>query len=367
MTASAFNALAIVGSFSPPAPERTRATSVTVRDLTKSFAVRRSFLEMVARPLSRPRNTIIRGLSLDIAEAEMFGILGLNGAGKTTLLKMLATVMLPDSGTATVGGFDIVEQPREVRALLAIVTADERSLNWRLSAVENLRLFAGLHRMDPVESSRRIEEALSSVQLDGASNKMVGAYSSGMRQRLLLARALLARPRILLLDEPTRSLDPVTGHEFRRLLRDDLVRERGVTVILATHNPEEAFTYCDRVAVLHRGIVAALGSARILATRYGQERYRIWTATAEHLCFAALARAGQVTELTRLSDGDGAHVVECTIAGGETGAARVLRKLVEANLSVSRFERAEFPLSSLIARIVESHEGSATMRRPDNA
>jgi ABC-2 type transport system ATP-binding protein len=370
MTTSMLDAVPTVESFSPVSARELnrRPISVSVQGLTKSFPVRRTFLEIVARPLSRPRTTIIHGLNLDIGEAEMFGILGLNGAGKTTLLKMLATIILPDAGTATVGGFDIVAQPREVRAMLAMVTADERSLNWRLSARENLRLFAGLHRMDPAESSRRTDEVLASVQLGGAGNKIVGAFSSGMRQRLLLARALLSRPRILLLDEPTRSLDPVTAHEFRRLLRDELVCQRGVTVILATHNPEEAFAYCDRVAVLHHGIVSALGSARALATRFGQERYRIWTPTAEHPCFALLVRAGHLTDLVCRTDADGSQVVECTISGGETHAPKVLKKLVEANVTISRFERAEFPLSSLIARIVESQEASSTpQRRSSNA
>jgi ABC-type multidrug transport system ATPase subunit len=144
-----------------------------------------------------------------------------------------------------------------------------------------------------------------------------------------------------------------------------LVGQRGVTIILATHNPEEAFAYCDRVAVLHHGIVAALGSARALVMRYGQERYRIWTPTAGHPCFEALVRGAYVTDVGRHTDVDGANVVECTIAGGDGEAAEVLRRLVEAKVSVSRFERVDFSLSSLIARIVENQEGST--RREHNA
>jgi ABC-2 type transport system ATP-binding protein len=314
---------------------------------------------MLAHPFSHRRTTILHGLNLDIAEGEMFGVLGLNGAGKTTLLKMLATLILPDEGTATVGGYDVVEEEHSVRGMLAMVAADERSLNWRLSAQENVRLFAGLHRMSPREAMIRTDEVLAAVGLDVKGNKMVGAFSSGMRQRLLLARALLSRPKVLLLDEPTRSLDPVTAHEFRRLLRDEMVSQRGVTVILATHNPEEAFAYCDRVAVLHSGVVAALGNARALVMRFGQERYRIWTSNIEHPSFAALVRGGYVTDLVRKADAEGATMLECTIAGSEAEAAEVLRRLVVANVTVSRFERAEFPLSSLIARIVETQQGSA--------
>jgi ABC-type multidrug transport system ATPase subunit len=359
MTLPALQSESTVERFPPPRAHGTnrRQVSVGIRDLVKSFPLRRSLRETLAHPLSHPRTTIIKGLNLDVDEGEMFGILGLNGAGKTTLLKMLAALILPDAGTATVGGFDVVKEAREARRMLAMVTADERSLNWRLSARENVRLFAGLHRMDHKQSVKRTDEVLASVGLDQERDKMVGAYSSGMRQRLLLARALLSRPRVLLLDEPTRSLDPVTAHEFRRLLRDEMVGQRGVTVILATHNPEEAFAYCDRVAVLHHGIVAALGSARALVMRFGQERYRIWTKSTEHPCFAALVRGGYITGVLRRADAEGASVVECTITGGDGEAAEVLRRLVEAT-AVSRFERVDFPLSSLIARIVETQERS---------
>jgi len=297
-----------------------------------------------------------------VFESEMFGILGLNGAGKTTLLKMLATFILPDSGSASVAGHDIINNPRAVRAQLAMVTADERSLNWRLSADENMLLFAGLHGINGEQARRLTGQILAKVGLESGGNKIVGAFSSGMRQRLLLARALLSNPRILLLDEPTRSLDPVAAHDFRGLLRN-LADEGGVTILLATHNPDEAFAYCDRVVVLHRGGIAALGRASELAARFGRERYRVWTQNREHPAFVALARRGLVEELTPVADLDGGHALECTIPGGEAQAAEVLRRLVESHVVVARFERVSLPLSSLIARIAETHLAAAERGR----
>lgn len=335
------------------------APSVRIRNLVKSFPVRRGLAETLRHPLSHSRTPVLHGISLDVADGELFGILGLNGAGKTTLLKILATLILPEAGTASVGGHDLIDDPRAVRSMLAMVTADERSLHWRLSALENMRLFGALHRLTASESLARTVEALDMVKLGGVGDKMVGAFSSGMRQRLLLARALLSRPRVLLLDEPTRSLDPVSAHEFRRMLRDDIVGRHGATVILATHNAEEAFTYCDRVAVLHRGTVAALGRARTLATRFGPELYRIWTPTTKHPCFESLARRGLVAALVQRYDADDGGTVECTIPGGEGAAADVLRHLVEARVIINRFERAPSPLPALIARIVEAHESVA--------
>lgn len=350
----------------PPRQRETsrRSASVSVRDLTKSFAVRRGWRESMRHPISGRSTLVIDALDLDVLDGEMFGILGLNGAGKTTLLKILATLILPDAGTVSIAGFDTRANTMSVRANLAIVTADERSLNWRLSASENVLLFAGLHRMNGKEANHRTGEALAAVGLRGAGEKIVGAFSSGMRQRLLLARALLSNPRILLLDEPTRSLDPVAAHDFRCLLRE-LADRRGVTIILATHNTEEAFSYCDRVAVLHRGTIAALGRARDLSIRFGRERYRIWTPNAEHPCFSALLRRGLVQELTRPGDADGQSTVECNIGGGEPQAAEVLRRLVESHVAVTRFERVALPLPALIRRIVEIHADAAREQPTD--
>ena len=342
-----------------------KSASVSVRKLSKSFATRRGLRELVMRPTHRQETLVIDAIDLDILEGEMFGILGLNGAGKTTLLKTLSTLILPDAGTACIAGFDILRNPREVRATLAIVTADERSLNWRLSASENVMLFAGLHRMSAKEAKVRTAEVLSAVDLDSTGSKMIGAFSSGMRQRLLLARVLLSNPRILLLDEPTRSLDPVAAHEFRGLLRE-LADRHGVTIILATHNPEEAFTYCDRVAVLHQGRIAALGRARDLAARYGQERYRIWTPSPEHSCFSALSLRGLAADMIRRDEMDAGSSVECTINGGDGQAAEVLRRLVESRVVVTRFELVSLPLSALIARIVEGQSDPGN-KEPSNA
>ena len=342
--------------------EASRTISVSLRGITKSYAVRRGWRDAARHPFSTPRNIVVAALDLDVFDSEMFGILGLNGAGKTTLLKMLATFILPDSGSASVAGHDIINNPRAVRAQLAMVTADERSLNWRLSADENMLLFAGLHGINGEQARRLTGQILAKVGLESGGNKIVGAFSSGMRQRLLLARALLSNPRILLLDEPTRSLDPVAAHDFRGLLRN-LADEGGVTILLATHNPDEAFAYCDRVVVLHRGGIAALGRASELAARFGRERYRVWTQNREHPAFVALARRGLVEELTPVADLDGGHALECTIPGGEAQAAEVLRRLVESHVVVARFERVSLPLSSLIARIAETHLAAAERGR----
>lgn len=355
------------GVVQPPIAE---PAVVHVRSIMKSFPMRRSVMEMARHPFARPRASVLRGISLDVHRGELFGILGLNGAGKTTLLKILATLVVPDAGTVTIEGRDVADDAGAVRDHVAIVTADERSLHWRLSALENLRLFAGLHRLDGRDARARIDEALVAVGLADTGDKMAGAFSSGMRQRLLLARALLPRPRVLLLDEPTRSLDPLSAHDFRRMIRDLLIAQRGATVLLATHNAEEAFSYCDRVAVLHHGTVAALGSAGALANRFAREQYRIWTPTRDHPGLTALARDGVVRWVDGTLEGGGGadpDTVTCELVGGggEHAAANVLRQLVESGVVVSRFERVPLALSALISHIATAHEASATRQVGD--
>lgn len=331
--------------------------AVRVRALAKSYLVRRTAREALRHPLSRRRAIVLRDISIEVRRGELFGILGLNGAGKTTLLKILATLIAPDSGEAVVNGMDVTERAPDVRQVLAMVTADDRSLHWRLSAHENLRLFTGLHRMTPAEGRRRIGEVLAMTGLEDTANKIIGTFSSGMRQRLLVARALLAQPQVLLLDEPTRSLDPLSAHAFRTMLRDTLVAERGTTVMLATHNAEEALVYCDRIAVLQGGSIAAVGGAADLAARFAHDRYRIWTSAPHDRCFAILRQEGWISDVA-LSRDEGGLSVTCEIPGGDAAAAAVLQRLVGSGNPVSRFERVPLALSTLIGRIAETHDAS---------
>ena len=216
------------------------APLVRVVDLWKQFPTARSLGDFLRRPMGGPPSPAIADVSLEVRAGEFVGLLGPNGAGKTTLLKILATLIVPDRGTATVGGYDVVEQPANVRTVIASVLANERSLYWRLSARQNLELFAALLRLPPRETATRVGDALDVVGLADAGRKMVGQFSAGMMQRLLVARALLGHPRVLLLDEPTRSLDPTAAHAFRSFLREELAARRGCAVLVATHRSEEA-------------------------------------------------------------------------------------------------------------------------------
>ena len=344
--------VAFAPAHAAPAPAAARSAFVQIDDVSKRFVVRRAWADIVAHPFSRTYTQALSGVSFGVTEGEFFGILGPNGAGKTTLFKILATLVIPDTGYATINGRDVVHDVHFVRQQLVPVVADERSLRWRLSAFENMRLYAALYRVPRPSVTRRIGELLEVVDLANTGERLVGQFSSGMKQRLLIARALLASPRILLLDEPTRGLDPLSARSLRTFLKDEICRKQGCTIVLATHNAEEAFDLCDRVAILAEGKVLTTGPARRLADEFADERYRVWTRTFDLAAFERLANLGLVLDINpRGQDADGWATLEVQVPGGHGGAARVLEALVADRVEIARFERVQPSLAELLERV----------------
>jgi len=327
---------------------------VRVERLSKRFPVRRGWRDLVRHPRGRRYASALDEVSFAVAPGEFFGLLGPNGAGKTTLFKILATLIEPDQGSARVAGLDVVRNASGVRDLLTPVIASERSLAWRLSARENLDVFAALHRLPPGQIRSRVDEVLDIVELAETGRKMVGEFSSGMRQRLLIARALISSPRVLLLDEPTRSLDPVSARRFRTFLREEIVGRQGCTVLLATHNTEEALDLCDRVAILNHGKILALGSANELSKEVAQDRFRIWTADPVHPAWRGLAQQGLIGDVrARSPDGDEWAVLEVNITGqADDAPAQVLAFMVESGVRIARFEKFTPSLAEVIDHVI---------------
>jgi len=346
----------LVAAHAPPAPTQHNAAPVAIRirELTKRFLVRRSWKQTLLHPTQVDYTPALDRVDCEVRRGEFFGLLGPNGAGKTTLFKILATLILPDEGVATVEGFDVERDAARVRRTLAPVITDERSLYWRLSADENLRLFAVLHGVPSGTLKQRIAELLHVVGLADLRAKPVGAYSSGMKQRLLLARALIAAPQVLLLDEPTRSLDPVTARDFRAFLRDEISGRQGCTVLLATHNTEEALGLCDRVAILNRGRLVATGVPAMLKEQFGDERYQLWTSNPVHPSFGSLAERGVINaHVVHAPSPDGWSIIEIDIPGGLGQVAHVLAFLVSRGAVIGRCERVDLSLADLIERALQ--------------
>ncbi len=203
--------------------------------------------------------TAVDNISFNVKKSEIFGLLGPNGAGKSTTLRMLSTLAKPTSGTATIGGYDIVKNDNEVRKLIGIVSEKMIMYN-RLTAKENLWFFGSLFNIPKDVLIERIDELLELVQLTKFKDAQVGTFSTGMRQRMNVVRALLNTPQVLFLDEPTLGLDPQSSVEIREFIKK-LNRENGTTIIVTTHMMVDADLMCDRIAIIDHGKIVALDTS----------------------------------------------------------------------------------------------------------
>lgn len=219
---------------------------VEVRDLTRVYLTGK-------RRSSKEEVIALDSVDLDIAEGQVHGLLGPNGAGKTTLVKILSTVLLPTSGTARVLGFDVVDETDEVRKRVGLVFGGERGLYLRLTARRILRYWAALYKLSDDVGIQRTEELIKRVGLSEWADRRVETFSRGMKQRLHLARGLIADPPVLFLDEPTTGMDPVSAHDFRVLIGE--LRSEGRTVLLTTHDMAEAEAVCDRITLIDQGVL----------------------------------------------------------------------------------------------------------------
>ena len=209
--------------------------------------------------------TAVDHISLDVKKSEVFGLLGPNGAGKTTIIRMLSTLTRPTEGTATIGGYDIVKHDSKVRQLIGLVS-EKMIMYDRLTAKENLMFFGKLYNIPKKTLNQRIDELLELVQLKKWKDSKVGTFSTGMRQRMNVIRALLNMPKVLFLDEPTLGLDPQSTVEVREFIKK-INKENKTTIILTTHMMNEADLLCDRIGIIDQGKIAALDTSSNLKKR----------------------------------------------------------------------------------------------------
>jgi ABC-2 type transport system ATP-binding protein len=220
----------------------------------------RGFLDVIRNSRKRNVLTTLSEVNLKVKEGEVLGLLGPNGAGKSTLIKILCTLILPTVGEAYVNGYNVVKEGQQARSSIGFITTDERSFYWRLSGRENLQFFATLHNMPQSQVKARVEELLDVVHLKNRADEPFLNYSAGMKQRMAIARGLLNDPKVLFMDEPTRSLDPGAAKSLRDFIKDHIVTERGKTVLISTHQLDEAEQLCDTIAILDEGRIKVQGS-----------------------------------------------------------------------------------------------------------
>jgi len=234
--------------------------AVQTINLCKTFRQAKSYRDLILHPFQKKEIVALQNINIQVNKGELFGLLGPNGAGKTTLTKILSGLILPTQGKAYLNGYDVAKDGKQVRNVVGYVVSEERSFYWRLTGRQNLKFFTTLNNLSPSTAKKRIDEVLTLLGLEGDAEKMFKDYSTGMKQRLAITRGLITNPEILLMDEPTRSLDPSTAQHLRRFIKEKIVGEEKKTVFLATHNLSEAEELCHRVAIINQGKLKACGT-----------------------------------------------------------------------------------------------------------
>ena len=327
-------------NMAPDAAREARAASpvaISVDRVSKTYPAPLAGLRGFFRMKTRAPVEALREVSFGVREGEIFGLIGRNGAGKTTLAKIVATLVQPTDGAVAVRGFDSVRDDERVRAQVGLASAEERSFYWRLTVEQNLVFFARLYGLGAGAARRRIGELLELVELGELRRRRFGELSTGNKQRMAVARALLNSPPVLLLDEPTRSLDPLAAARMREIIGSLARGPRPVTVLLTSHNLAEVEQLCERVAVISRGRIRAVDTPqRLRATHRQRERVRL---TLGGLT-AARARAvlGGTVEHVETSEQPGGATVSFEREVGDDTLDRALRALQEGGARVVECE-----------------------------
>lgn len=253
----------------------------------------------------------VDNLSLEVKAGEIFGFLGPNGAGKSTTIRMLCTLSQPTSGTAMVSGYDLVKDAAKVRENIGLV-AEKMIMYDSLTAAENLRFFGKLYRIPKEKLENRIVELLEMVDMQDWKDTQINKFSTGMKQRINVIRALLPEPKIIFMDEPTLGLDPQTTFSIREIIRD--INKKGVTVILTTHAMVEAEVLSDRVAIIDRGKIAALDTPENLKNMIADNDTTIFSVKINNLTsklIDAIQNLENVTALSQQAD----HTLKISATG----------------------------------------------------
>lgn len=229
---------------------------IEARGLTKTFRCGCGLLEIFKK---RQAVTALNGVDLCVKKGQIMALLGPNGAGKTTLIKILASLIIPDSGDAKINGHSILTDGKKAKRHIGLMLGEERSFYWRLTGRQNLKFFAALYGMKRHFASKKIEEIADILEIENLDQRYQ-EYSTGTKQRIAVARCLLSDAKIIIMDEPTRSLDPVAAANFRKLIREKLVGEFGKTVLFSTHQIHEAEEMGEEIAIIDKGRIKAKGT-----------------------------------------------------------------------------------------------------------
>jgi len=324
--------------------------------LTKKYPVVKRYRELILHPFERKIITILKDVNIQIRRGELFGLLGPNGAGKTTLLKILCTLVLPTRGKAFVSGYNVTENEERIKEIIGYVLSEERSFFWRMTGRQNLKFFATLNNMFGRQADIRIEELADLVELKDVIDKIFKNYSSGMKQKLAIARGMLTDPHILILDEPTRTLDPISTYSFRKFIKDVIVHKEKKTVIIATNNMQEAEELCDRAAILDKGTVKICGSLSNIKSMIGHKGQYIFQirGTYEQVKRKLNCRTIDGTSVSLVPDCS--HNTQVTLSvkmkNGKNGLSDIIKFIMMSGMDIEAFYPEEYTLNEVFTKIV---------------
>ena len=315
---------------------------IDVKDLTKNF---NGF-------------TAVDHISFDVKESEIFGLLGPNGAGKTTTIRMLSTLTRPSGGSATIGGYDIVKKDNKVRQLIGLVS-EKMIMYDRLTAKENLMFFGKLYNIQKATLEERIDELLELVQLTKWKNSKVGTFSTGMRQRMNVVRALLNLPKVLFLDEPTLGLDPQSTVEVREFIKK-INQENKTTIILTTHMMNEADILCNRIGIIDHGKIAALDNSCNLKKMVSGADSTVLKLETPNITKKSISKLEAMKNVTSVSQENDSHLK--IHATGDNAFDTIVDTLRADKVKITSIERLQPTLEDVFLHIT----GRAMRDKADN-
>jgi ABC-2 type transport system ATP-binding protein len=241
---------------------------ITVENIYMHYPVPKKYIEFLTKPFKQDKYTALYGINLNIESGDRVAFLGTNGAGKTTLLKIIGGLLYPSQGKLIVNGYDTVKDNLKARKSVGFVLNEERSFYWRLSGKQNLGFFGVLDNIHGKQLEDKVNELIQIVGLEEAKDKLFAGYSSGMKQRLAIARGLLSDPDILILDEPTRTLDPISAEDISNIISERIHNKKGRTLLIATHSLAEAQSLCSKVCIMKKGQILSYSTIDQLLHQY---------------------------------------------------------------------------------------------------
>jgi ABC-2 type transport system ATP-binding protein len=315
--------------------------SVVVESLSKTYHTRqrKGIFKSEKRDVQA-----LQDVTLDVQAGEIFGLLGPNGAGKSTFIKILATLLLPSSGQAWINGYHIIKEDNRVRASIGCMLMGERGLYWKLTGRENLDYFGALYHLPLAERKRRTQEIIRLLSLEDIADRTVETYSSGQKMKLAFGKTLINDAPLLVLDEPTNTLDVPSASELRAIVRD--LNRQGKTIIYTTHIMSEAETLCDRVAIIDHGRLLAIGAVEALKASLGREHVIHIEGIIPAAAVQAVNQLPSVTQATR-SAMDGASRLTVVARDSRVSLPQMIEALTHTGAVIQKIIPEEVTLEDV--------------------